>query len=76
MNEGEETEGVKHSPSTPTCCKDRPCPIVSQYQLDAPVTQDTRHLCLTKPHPHPLPTSERVYFKRKAFALFKFVCLC
>ena len=40
----------KHSPSTLTCCKDsRPCPIVSQYQLDAPLTQDTRHLCLTQP---------------------------
>ena len=29
----------KHSPSTLTCYKDsRPCPTVSQYQLDAPVT--------------------------------------
>ena len=28
----------KHSPSTLTCYKDsRPCPTVSQYQLDAPV---------------------------------------
>ena len=29
-------------PSTHTYCKDsRPCPTVSQYHLDAPVTQDT-----------------------------------
>ena len=29
----------KHSPSTLTCYKDsRPCPTVSQYQSDAPVT--------------------------------------
>ena len=38
----------KYSPSTFTCCKDsRPCPTVSQYQLDASAMQDTRHL----PHP-------------------------
>ena len=38
-NESEETEEIKTSPSTLTCCKDsRPCPAVSQYQLDAPVT--------------------------------------
>ena len=38
-NESEETEGIKkHSPSTLTHYKDsRPCPTVSQYQLDAPV---------------------------------------
>ena len=37
-NESEETEEIKHSPSTFTCYKDsRPCPSVSQYQLDAPV---------------------------------------
>ena len=36
MNESEETEGIKHSPSNLTCCKDsRPCPTASQYQLDA-----------------------------------------
>ena len=35
----EETEEIKHFPSTLTCYKDsRPCPTVSQYQLDAPVT--------------------------------------
>ena len=33
-NESEETEEIKHSPSTLTCYKDsRPCPTVSQYQL-------------------------------------------
>ena len=37
-NESEETEEIKHSSSTFTCYKDsRPCPTVSQYQLDAPV---------------------------------------
>ena len=41
-NESKETEEIKHSPSTLTRYKgNRPCPIVSQYQLDAPVTQDT-----------------------------------
>ena len=53
MNESEETEEKKLSPSILTCCKDsRPCPTVSQYQLDAPVTQDTLHLCLIQPPPH------------------------
>ena len=46
--ENEETEEIKkkkHFPSTLTCYKDsRPCPTVSQYQLDAPVSQVTRHL--------------------------------
>ena len=42
MKESEEAEEIKHSPSTYTCCKDsRPCPTVSQYQLDAPVTHFT-----------------------------------
>ena len=37
-NESEETEKIKHSPSTLTHYEDsRPCPTVSQYQLDAPV---------------------------------------
>ena len=49
MNESEETEEIKNFPSTLTCCNSRPCPTVSQYQLDAPVMQDTRHLCLTQP---------------------------
>ena len=36
--ESEETEEIKNSPSTLTHYKDsRPCPTVSQYQLDAPV---------------------------------------
>ena len=39
MNESEETEEVKTFPSTPSCCNgSRPCPTVSQYQLDATVT--------------------------------------
>ena len=39
MNDSEETEEIKTFPSTLTCCKDsRPCPVVSQYQLDTPVT--------------------------------------
>ena len=38
-NESEETEEIKTFPSTLTCYKgSRPCPAVSQYQLDAPVT--------------------------------------
>ena len=38
-NECEETEEIKHSPSNLICYKDsRPCPTVSQYQSDAPVT--------------------------------------
>ena len=38
MNEREETEEIKTIPSTFTCSKDKPCPTVSQYQLNAPVT--------------------------------------
>ena len=38
-NEREETEEIKAFPSALTCYKDsKPCPTVSQYQLDAPVT--------------------------------------
>ena len=38
-NESEETEEIKTFPLYPYCCKDsRPCPTVSQNQLDAPVT--------------------------------------
>ena len=38
-NESEETEEIKTFPNTLTCCKDsRPCPTVSQYQLDSLVT--------------------------------------
>ena len=37
-------------PPTLTCCKDsRPCPTVSQYQLDALVTLYTQHLRTTRP---------------------------
>ena len=39
LNESEETREIKTFPSTLTCCKDsRPCPTVSQSQLDAPMT--------------------------------------
>ena len=49
-NESEETEEIKHSTSTLTCYKgSRPCPTVSQYQANTPVTQDTRHLPHTQP---------------------------
>ena len=38
-NESEETEEIKHSQSSLTCYKDsRPCPTVSQYQLNALLT--------------------------------------
>ena len=38
-NERGETEEIKTFPSTLTCYKDsKPCLIVSQYQLDVPVT--------------------------------------
>ena len=44
-NESEETEEIKTFLSTLACYKDsKPCPTVSQYQLDAPVTQVSRHL--------------------------------
>ena len=53
-NESEETEEMKTFLSTLTCYKDsKPCPAVSQYQLDAPVTKDTRHLRNTN-HPQNL----------------------
>ena len=78
MNESEETEEMKTFPRYLTCCKDsRPCPIVSQSQLDAPVTHDTRHLCLTQSAPEgdwcketqvikvvPLVTNGRITTKR------------
>ena len=52
-NESEETEEIKTFPSTLTHYKDsRPCPTVSQYQLDAPVMKDTQHLCTTRPPPN------------------------
>ena len=38
-NESEETEEIKIFPSILTCYKySKPCPTVSQYMLDAPVT--------------------------------------
>ena len=37
-NESEEIEDIKHFPNTFTCYKDsRPCLMVSQNQLDAPM---------------------------------------
>ena len=40
MNESEETEEIKTFPLYLYLCKDsRPCPTVSQYQLDAPVSK-------------------------------------
>ena len=45
----------KTFPSTLTSYKNsKPCPTQSQYQLDAPVTQDTRHLRHTRPPPGPV----------------------
>ena len=50
MNDSEETEEIKTFPLYPYLLQGQwPCPTVSQYQLDAPVTQDTRHICLTQP---------------------------
>ena len=46
-NESEETEEIKkkHFPSTLTCYKDiKPCPTVSQYQLDAMVKKNIQPL--------------------------------
>ena len=41
-NESEETEEIKNFPSTLTCYKDsRPCPTVSQYQMDGDVGYTT-----------------------------------
>ena len=46
-SESEDTEEIKNSPSTLTCYKDsRPCPTVSQYQLDTPVTLPSYKLVL------------------------------
>ena len=47
MKESEGTEEITTFPSTLTRCKDsRPCPTVSQYQLDTPMTKATGYLCL------------------------------
>ena len=51
-NESEETEEIKTFPLYPYPLQDsRPCPAVSQYQLDAPVMYDTQHLRTTRPSP-------------------------
>ena len=52
MNESEETVEVKPFPLYPHLLNgSRPWPTANQYQLDAPVTQDTRHFCLALPTP-------------------------
>ena len=58
-NESKETEEIKTFPSILTCYKDsKPCPTVSQYQLDASVT-----LRYTTPSPHPTtPRSPKEHF--------------
>ena len=74
-NESEETEGIKHSPSTLTCYKDsRPCPTVSQYQLEP---GDIRY---TTPSPHPTtPTHtiltiapDKVFFSNEKYWYFSY----
>ena len=50
-NESEETEEMETFPLSLTCYKDsRPCPTVSQFQLDAPVTE-THDTFATPDHP-------------------------
>ena len=58
-NESEESEDIKIFPppptSTLTCYKDsRPCPTVSQYQLDAPGRRKIYDTFATPNHPHVL----------------------
>ena len=72
-NESEETEEIKTFPSTLTHYKDsRPCPTVSQYQLDAPVMKDTQHLCTTRPPP---PCRKKVKRQRTTILLAMLVDL-
>ena len=61
MNESEETRN-KNIPPLPDR---RPCPAVNKYQLDAPVTQDTRHLCLTQPPRREGLAKNKYYAKMK-----------
>ena len=50
MKESEGTEEITTSPLYPYLLQgQRPCPTVSQYQLDAPVTKATGQLHLTQP---------------------------
>ena len=83
-NESEETEEIKTYPSTLTCYKDsRPCPTGSQYQLDAPATQDTRHLRHTQPPPGAIVrSSDRSYHMKRnqyrfkdGFIIYKLLCI-
>ena len=51
----------KNIPLYPYCYKDsKPCPTVNQYQLDAPVTYDTRYLHHTRP-PRQYRSAVRMY---------------
>ena len=50
INEIEETEEIKTSPSTFTCCKDsRPCPTVRKYQLNDTFASPNHPPCLETP---------------------------
>ena len=52
INESKETEEIKTFLLYPYLLQGQQAlPIVSQYQLDSPVMQDTQHLCLTQPTP-------------------------
>ena len=56
----------KHSPSTLTCYKDsRPCPTVSQYQFDTPVTSSH----------HPTTPSNEVKATRNGYHADKIMML-
>ena len=73
MKEREGTEEITTLPSTLTCCKDsRPCPSVSQYQLDTPVTKATGHLRLIQP---PLSDILNIFFTlpRKQGMILKYL---
>ena len=73
-NESEETEEIKTFPSTLTHYKDsRPCPTVSQYQLDAPVMKATQHLCTTRPPPDWSITMFTCYKVNKYLQRLKFL---
>ena len=73
-NESEETENITF-PSTLTCYKDsRACPTVSQYQLDAPLTEDTRHLHTSQPPHKAFLVLEKKIFKCFFCVFFFFFC--
>ena len=73
MKENEGTEEIITFSPTLTCCKDSsPCPTVSQYQLDAPVTKATGHLCLTQP---PLDSDQIMRIRRLIWICAGHTCL-